>query len=75
MSDQWEVRWIDARGDEPILPEGWEPFAAVSGGLWLRRRRETVSVSHGRGRALSNEEMARRRQQLDERIVALGERP
>lgn len=74
MIDQWEVRWIDARRDEPILPEGWEPFAAVSGGLWLRRRMETVSVSHGRGRTLSAQEVAARRRQVDERIVARGER-
>lgn len=40
MTEQWEVRWVEARdtGGDPTLPAGWEPFAAVSGGLWLRRR-------------------------------------
>ncbi len=68
VSDQWEVQQCALpRVGIVLLPEGWEPFAAYDGGLWLRRRVIEVSVRHIPGRVLSAHEMAARRRELVKR--------
>lgn len=53
MTDRWEVRFLACKprigaGSEIMCPDGWEPFAAYDGGLWLRRRVSLVEYEEAR---------------------------
>lgn len=67
MSDRWEVMRVPGSlmRDTHAMPEGWEPFAASTEGIWLRRRvipAVTKPIPHG---VLSAKELAEiQRQQV-----------